>query len=165
MSHNEGNNKAVPQKIYHPRLFIYSAPFFSFSVPLVYGVPVASHRKNKKRHVMCLHNALRKLPLFLCVRNIFSCLLAQNFPNKPKGKQKEGCIYLKHLKVHNVRLVVSVYFVLFASSNASWMNDGVLFSDEGVMSSPFLLIGINVSFSEPSSYTFSTSTRSRLPFW
>lgn len=151
--HNEGNNKAVPQKIYHPRLFIYSALFLLFSVPLLHTVRPQPGTVKTKRHVMYLHNALRKTPSS-CMSAIFSYLLVQNFPNKPKGKQKEERIYLKHLKAHNVRLVVSVYSALFANSNASWMNDGVLsfsLSEVGVISSPFLLMAFKASCSEPSS--------------
>lgn len=153
MPHNEENNKVVPQKIYHPRLFIYSAPFLLFSVPLLLTVRPPPNTVKTKRHVMCLRNALRKTPSFY-VSAIFSYLLVQNFPNKPKGKQKEERIYLKHLKAHNVHLVVSSLCYLFTSSNASCRkagDGGLLSLSSGLMSSPFLLMAFRASCSEPSS--------------
>lgn len=128
-------------------------PLFSFSVPLLHTVCPSPVTVKAKRHVMCLHNALRKTPSS-CMSAIFSYLLVQNFPNKPKGKQKEERIYLKHLKAHNVRLMVSVYSALFASSNASCrkVGDGGLLSlSSGLMSSPFLSMAFRASCSEPSS--------------
>lgn len=115
MPHNEGNNKAVPQKIYHPRLFIYSAPFlvplFSFSVPILCTVCPSPVTVKAKRHVMCLHNALRKTPSS-CMSAIFSLAPGPELSKQTKRQAKRRMYLLKALE-GTQRAPSSQQFMLF----------------------------------------------------